>query len=259
METKTKSYGIASSGLGFGIFLLLLGTVFLGFNFGFLPKELKRVVFYWPTILLVIGVFKLFSRQYITSAILFAIGTFFMFPRIIKVYPELFPGFDGNFAHIYWPLLLIFAGIIIIVGKFLAPRWGYFEFNDKSNYKSCKSSNYSGKNYSNSNFEKNSVFGDGQHIVLDPLFTGGELNAVFGGITLDLRKTNLPEGDTHLEVNAVFGGVTIYVPETWLVEPRMDAVFGGFDDKRFKNEDIDTSRRLILHGACVFGGGELRN
>ncbi len=81
---------------------------------------------------------------------------------------------------------------------------------------------------------------------------------MFGGITLDLRKTNLPVGETGLEVNAVFGGVTILVPNDWYVETHVDAIFGGFEDKRMPMEPADTTRKLILHGACVFGGGELR-
>lgn len=111
----------------------------------------------------------------------------------------------------------------------------------------------------NPGFSKNSVFGSGDHIVLDPEFKGGELNAVFGGITLDLRRTNLPVGETMLDINAVFGGITIYVPVDWFVETHLDAVFGGFQDNRLPKEPADTTRKLIITGSCVFGGGELRN
>jgi predicted membrane protein len=108
-------------------------------------------------------------------------------------------------------------------------------------------------------FSKNSVFGSGDHIVLDPEFKGGELNAVFGGLTLDLRRTNLPVGETRLDINAVFGGITVFVPADWLVETHLDSVFGGFQDNRMPKEPIDTTKKLIITGSCVFGGGELRN
>ncbi len=152
--------------------------------------------------------------------------------------------------------MLIAAGIIIILGKIFTPKWGFHEWHHRHQH--CGDYDYKwtgGKG----NFSKNSIFGDGQHIVLDPEFKGGELNAVFGGITLDLRKTNLPVGETGLEINAVFGGVTIFVPNDWFIETHVDAIFGGFDDKRMLVEPTDTTRKLVIHGACVFGGGELRN
>ena len=95
--------------------------------------------------------------------------------------------------------------------------------------------------------------------MLDPEFKGGDMNAVFGGISLDLRRTNLPVGETRLEVNAVFGGITIFVPSDWYVETHLDSVFGGFKDNRVPKEPLDTTKKLIIVGSCVFGGGELRN
>lgn len=245
-----------TKGLGFGLFLMLIGVLFLGFNFGILPIEMKQIVFSWPMILVFFGTVNLFKRHYISSTVLLIVGVFFLIPRIIGVYPQLFPGFDGNFAHIYWPLLLIAAGIIIILGKIFPPKWGFNECKHRHYHYVADDYKWNG---TKGNFSKNSVFGDGKHIVLDPEFKGGELNAVFGGITLDLRKTNLPEGETNLEINAVFGGITIFVPNDWFVETHVDAVFGGFDDKRMLVEPTDTTRKLIIHGDCVFAGGELRN
>ena len=96
--------------------------------------------------------------------------------------------------------------------------------------------------------------------MLEPDFKGGEINAVFGGLTLDLRHTNLAEGTSRLEVNAVFGGVTVIIPNDWFVETNIDAVFGGFEDKRqIKVTNYNSERKLVITGACVFGGGELRN
>jgi hypothetical protein len=133
-------------------------------------------------------------------------------------------------------------------------KWNRTEWDSKHHHKDY--ANYEGPIGS---FSKNSVFGGGEHIVLEPEFKGGELNAVFGGMTLNLRHTNLPEGVTRLEVNAVFGGVTIIVPEDWMVETHLDSVFGGFEDKRLVKIPQDNGRKLIITGACVFGGGEIRN
>lgn len=247
-----RGYG---KGLGFGITLMLIGVLFLGFNFGILPAALKWVIFSWPMLLIFLGVVKWIKRKPFSGTVLFIIGAFFIFPRIINAYPEAFPGVNGDFTHTYWPLLLIAGGLLLILSKMFGNKWGFAEWDHQS---------YGNKQYSRSqgatgSFEKNAVFGSGEHIVLDPEFKGGEINAVFGGITLDLRKTNLPVGETRLEVNAVFGGVTIFVPREWHVESNMDAVFGGFEDKRALVEPLDPTRRLVITGSCVFGGGELKN
>lgn len=171
----------------------------------------------------------------------------------MNAFPEIFPNNIGNFTHTFWPLLLIVAGGVLILGKLYPAQFGNFTYNYHPKRRYHKYHN------GNKGFEKNSIFGSGEHIVLEPEFEGGELNAVFGSVTIDLRRTALKEGITHLEVNAVFGSVTIFVPDNWLVETNVDAVFGGFDDQRRQHETIDMSKRLVITGACVFGGTELRN
>jgi len=155
---------------------------------------------------------------------------------------------------------------LIITGKMFGPKWGFDEWNHERRYQRHYEKHhrrhyrdYTQYTTNGNGFSKNSVFGSGEHIVLDPEFKGGDLNAVFGGIILDLRRTNLPVGETVLEVNAVFGGITIYVPADWFVETHLDAVFGGFQDNRMPKEPLDTTKKLIITGSCVFGGGELRN
>jgi len=263
-EVKDSFRSGYSKGLGFGLVLMLIGVVFLGFNFGLIPEQLRYVIISWPMLLIVIGVSNYFKRQVFSGTILVLIGSFFLIPRFIEAYPTWFPGINGDFTHVYWPLLLIAAGILIITGRVFGPKWGFNEWNHSHNQRFRHHRRHHHRDYSqwNSNtdgFSKNSVFGSGEHIVLDPEFKGGELNAVFGGITLDLRRTNLPVGDTRLDVNAVFGGITIYVPSDWYVETHLDAVFGGFQDNRMPKEPLDTTKKLVITGSCVFGGGELRN
>lgn len=254
-ELKTSYSTGLHNGLGFGLVLMLIGLVFLGFNFGFVPEKFKPVIFSWQMLLILLGVVNFFKKHLVSGTILILIGVFFIVPKIIDLNPSLW-GYDGSFTKLYWPLLLILAGGIIIFSRTLAPKWWKSEWNDHKHIIKGENNN---SNIPESGFSKNSIFGSGHHIVLDPEFKGGEMNAVFGGITLDLRKTKLPEGTTYVEINAVFGGITIYVPADWYIETHLDAVFGGFEDKRLTHEPADTTRKLIIKGSCVFGGGEIRN
>ena len=241
----------------FGILLILAGLLFIGINFGFFPDNFSHVIFSWQMLIILIGICRLFRLKYFSASLFLFVGGFFMLPRLANVFPECFHWVAGNFICVYWPVLLIGIGILLLLYWFFKPQ------NDCSSIH-CSSHNHS-KNHSKkkktSDFERNSVFGDGEHIILDPEFNGGELNAVFGGITLDLRRTSLPEGESYLEANAVFGGIRIIVPENWFIEVQIDSAFGGFRDLRIPSpeEAIDKSRKLIINGACVFGGGEIKN
>ena len=267
-EVKNSFRSGYTKGLGFGLFVMLIGIVFLGLNFGYIPHELRHVIISWPMLLIFIGIVNFFKTKFFSGTILIMIGSFFIMPHIIEAYPAYFPGISGHFTHIYWPLLLIAAGILIILGKLVSPKWGCNDWkgewhhrNHRHDYRRYRHQYRNTSNWSDNpeGFSKNSVFGSGDHIVLDPEFKGGEMNAVFGGITLDLRRTNLSEGETHLDINAVFGGITIFVPSEWNVVTHLDAVFGGFQDNRLPKEPTDKTRKLIITGSCVFGGGEIRN
>ena len=50
------------------------------------------------------------------------------------------------------------------------------------------------------------IFSSSKNIVITPLFKGTEINTIFGGAVLDLRKTDIEEGETIIE---------IYVPSNW--------------------------------------------
>jgi len=265
-EVKNSFHSGYTKGLGFGLVLMVIGVVFLGSNFGLIPYHLKDIVISWQMLLIFIGLANIFRRKLISGVVLVFVGGFFIIPKV-------FPALDNNFQQNFWPLILIAIGIVIILQRVFGPRYFSEKWTSEWNHHHNRRHNHRYRdNYyreyshqhnkwgaSTDGFSKNSVFGSGDHIVLDPEFKGGDLNAVFGGITLDLRRTNLPVGETVVEVNAVFGGVTIYVPSDWYVETHLDAVFGGFQDNRMPKEPLDTTKKLIIVGSCVFGGGELRN
>ena len=261
MEKNISSYrSTLKTGLVFGILLILIGLLFIGINFGFLSANVSRVVISWPMLLIVIGIFKLFRLKFFSACLFLLVGGFFMIPLLSEFYPNYFYWVTASFVAVCWPILLIGAGVLLVLHRFFSPKSKWSRFYMSDNYAHYYHRGHR-KRTGTGGFEKNAVFGDGEHIILDPVFTGGEANAVFGGIALDLRKTTLPEGETYLEINAVFGGVVIIVPENWFIEFQTDAVFGGFRDNRVQvsGANIDKSRKLVIGGSCVFGGGELKN
>lgn len=263
MKSEIKNYRSYhnSKGIAFGIILVIMGALLLGLNFGLINAALKPVFFSWPILFILLGISQLVHRNYFSSLVSFSVGIFFLLPKVALAYPKLFPGIGTNFLGVYWPVLLILIGIFILLHIMFPNKWhkewrkyghSHWKNSDNSEYFT-----YHKQSGTGGSFDKNIVFGGVEQIFLDEIFPGGEINTVFGGIKLDLRKTHLAEGDTYLDINAVFGGVTLYIPSDWLVVTKFDNFAGGFVDKRVPEISADKSKRLIITGSCVFGGGEI--
>lgn len=97
----------------------------------------------------------------------------------------------------------------------------------------------------------------GQTIKFDSKdFKGAEVNAIFGGITIDLTNAKVKDGAV-IDATAVFGGVTILIPEDLKVEIKSTSVFGGVSDKT-KNKEKKDKVTLHVNGCSIFGGVDIK-
>jgi len=244
----------------FAVLLILAGILFLGFNIGLIPIQYKQLIFSLPMLFIALGVIAFSKRKLFVSLVLIGLGLFFLIPVLGRVEPRLGAYIRQDFARVYWPAILVIAGLLILFRKLLFPnRFTYFKQREENNkYHGYHRGQW--KQDCCGRLDSNNLFGSGEHIVLDSEFKGGEINTAFGQTILDLRKTTLPEGETILEVNAAFGGVVIYVPADWNVKLHTNSFFGGFSDSRESKPDLsDNSKALVIVGSCAFGGGELKN
>ena len=257
MNNKMKHKGSSIGMLLFGLAVVAAGIVLIMLNVGAISAVWKPILFSWQMLLIVMGLINLLNwnrHHFFGGLVTLFVGAFFLIPKLIIAFPDTFYGWNPDFAQNFWPLLLVVIGLLIVFGSIFKPKrkkdWSYTKFTDE----------FSGnKENIGGTFDKNVIFSGGEYIVLDPVFSGGELNAVFGGIDLDLRKTNLAEGDTVLEVNAVFGGIDIKIPSDWNIKSEVSCILGGIEDKREKTNDFIPNRRLILTGGCIFGGCSIKN
>lgn len=245
-------------GMGFAIFLILVGGIFLLLNTGIIPAEYKPLIASWQMFLIAIGTWSLFKREYLWGALLITIGGFFIYPIVAATFPDDFMsvGIDLHaYFHTYWPVLLIIIGIFLILSKMFP------SFGSKRKWERCHHQVNNGTyNHQTADYlERNSVFGSSEQIVLSQNFKGGEANIVFGELIIDLRKAKLAEGNSKMELNVVFGNIIVYVPADWNAELQTTTVMGSFADKRHQIANTDSKSRLIIEGNSVFGGGELRN
>ncbi len=220
-----------------GVILVLAGLFLVIRNTGFFPDFIDHVIFSWPMLLVAIGlVMTLGSTEKTAGIIVMSVGGFFMIPLLFR---ETFHMYD-----MFWPSIFIIIGVIFIVTR----RKGW---NMRS------PGGMTGDDY----IDYVNIFSGGERQVVSQNFRGGKISSVFGGIELDLTKAKLAPGRNDIEIACVFGGATIIVPDTWYVTIEVTPVLGGFSDSRkiAPGRTLDTTSQLVIKGAVVFGGGEIKS
>jgi predicted membrane protein len=220
-----------------GVILVLVGLFLVLRNTGFFPGFIDHIIFSWPMLLVAIGlIITIGSSGGKTSGIIvMAVGAFFLIPHIFR------ETFDVN---MFWPSIFIIIGVIFI-------------FSKRKGWNSVSTSPQVGDDY----IDYVHVFSGGERQIVSDNFRGGKVTAVFGGSEIDLTKAKLVPGVSELELACVFGGCTIIVPDDWNIKIEVIPVLGGFGDSRKLNPGriIDTTRQLVIKGAVVFGGGEVKS
>lgn len=223
------SSGTSASRIIIGLILIALGLLFIFdnydiFNFRF-PVEWVN----WQNILIVIGIFLLFTSRNKGSGILLIIIGF------IGHYPDL------------WPLILIGLGLYIMMRSRNTENKGFPDASGKI---------ISGEDV----IDEFNLFGGSEKIINSSNFRGGKITSIFGGTDLDLRNCRLSEGENALDIFVLFGGLELRLPNNWKVKNNVSSILGGFSDKRVtpQNELEEESRVLRLKGTILFGGGEIK-
>jgi predicted membrane protein len=188
-------------------------------------------------LLITIGlVMTLGNSDRTAGLIIMAVGGFFMIPLVFR---ESF-----HMYNMFWPSIFIIIGIIFITTK-------------RRSWSSIQSKGMAGDDIIDHVY----VFSGGERQVTSQNFKGGKLSAVFGGMEIDLTQAKLAPGRNELEIACVFGGATLIVPDTWWVTIEVTPVLGGFSDSRKLNPGriVDQNSQLVIKGAVVFGGGEIKS
>jgi len=239
-----------SKKLAIGLVILFLGAILLADNFRMLPWGFKSIIFTWQMLLIAIGFINLFSRNnYATGVILILIGAFFLIPDIVT--------FPFNFTRLFWPVLLIAVGLLIISRRNITRN---HHFNHRHNHRHFDYQNQPFSNSSDDYMDEVNIFGGSKKSFLSENFKGGKIVSIFGGSEIDLSHAKLAEGTNMLEMICIFGGSSIIIPSDWRVRSDVVSILGGFADKRSNISDASMKdRELIIKGVAIFGGGDIKS
>ena len=175
-----------------------------------------------------------------------------------------------NSQAMVWPLALIIAGVLFIFkpGRNKRAQWARQHTMEHRRQWMKMHQGRPGMNFESEQQQSESVdgflrsenvWGAARHVVLDELFKGAMIRTSFGGTTIDLRHTHIAPGETYIDLDCSWGGVEIYVPSDWTVVFKCNAFFGGCDDKRWQNGNVNKENILVIRGTLSFGGLEVKD
>jgi len=221
-----------------GIFVLV-GIVFLLDHVGII--SIGNPFRFWPLAIVMAGLLNFTSGRRSWGALLMCAGAVLQLNEL---------GFTHFGWNQLWPMLLIALGIFVF--------WGSLEWRNKPTASSPSSTNADPRTTLNEAV----VFGGLERRMTSQDFQGGDVTAIFGGVELDLTEANIQANEATLAITTIFGGVEIRVPPTWQVAFRGAPIFGGIEDKTRTarvNDPTHNLKTLIITGAVIFGGLEIKN
>jgi len=138
-------------------------------------------------------------------------------------------------GDLIFPIIIVAIGLSIIFKDQLA-----------KNSKIIKNLNKNGL------AEYSAIFGSQEFKFPSEEFKGAELNAVFGGIDLDLRQAIILD-DIYIETNAIFGGINVLVPPNVRVEVTGTPIFGGTSNKSNRPTE-ENPPTIYFNSTSIFRG-----
>jgi predicted membrane protein len=235
MTSANKPRG-GQSQVVLGLIVIAVGVLFLLHNLNII--SVSDAVSFWPTVLIVFGLIKLTDAHApggrVVGAALLGAGILLMLNRV---------GLFGFSWRVIWPAMIIGAGGIVIY-RALAAR-------------NAQSGNLKDAPEANDDFiDATAILGAFERRLTTARFTGGDITAIMGGCSIDLRACSL-QGEAVVNVFAVMGGITLKCPPDWTVALQGTPIMGGFEEKTVRPPD--GSKRLVVKGYAIMGGVDVRN
>lgn len=219
----------------------------------------------WGVVLIVLGVIIGLNAVGLTNINIFFRGWWTLF-IIVPSFIELFRS-----SNKVWSFIWLVIGIVLLlctqnilsfslIGKLIFPfilvMIGISViFKDRLNQKVTEKIRT--LNSDRQDFEEYcATFGSQQSDFSGQEFKGANLDAVFGGVEMDLSKAIIQK-DQVINANAIFGGIEIRVPTGVNIKVKSTPIFGGVSNK-IKTEYNESLPTLYINGVAIFGGVEIK-
>jgi hypothetical protein len=237
MTTMTHRCGpLVTPQLILGVAVLAVGVVFLLNNLG-VPLA-AQALRYWPAALVIVGALKLFragNSPAMFGAIIWLAGGSWLLLNNLGLITLSF----WQAVRTFWPIALVAAGVSMVL-RTLRRKSGPPALVENKN-----------------TLNVTAILGGVTRAIGASDFKGGEINAVLGGVNLDLSKATF-QGEVVFDIFAMWGGIELRVPDGWIVDSsQLSVILGGYEDQTRPVSDRGAPR-LILRGSVTMSGVEVK-
>lgn len=212
-----------------GLIIIAIGVgAFLG-ALNFIPFW-DTFAIWWPALLVIGGLMALISdlrTNYLWGGVVSVVGALLLLKAHNLV--------DFNVFSLVLPIIIIAVGLSIIIS---------------SNTKRTASTRSVDLD------EISAIFSGSETSNRSQNYQGGNVVAVFGGVSLDLTDAKIKD-EAQLNIFALCGGVELKVPKDWRVISKVAPILGGVENKS-RGVEKDSGPVLILTGTAALGGVEVK-
>ncbi|MCD7925270.1 MAG: cell wall-active antibiotics response protein [Bacteroides sp.] len=249
MGTKQKvqfNGGHVSGKYLIAFLFIACGALLLGHNMGWVNQPVYNMLVSWQGLVAALGIYIMLCRHYISGLILLGIS-------IYNLKDELGVLVGTDAQAFMLPIILVLIGIAVIFGH--GRRHGRGKWCSGGRWQGKRPDDFETMNYTSADgfLRLNNAFGGVRQVMLDEMLKGGSIQTRFGGSVIDLRRTDIPVGETVLDVDCRFGGIEIYVPADWTVKFICNAVMSGCEDKRWEGKE-NPEKILVIRGSLSLSG-----
>ena len=185
---------------------------------------------WWPVAIIALAVIAALTERRLSlgPAVLFTIGVLLLVDQL-----EI-----ADLGALIWPVVAILAGVWLLANRGALQR-NRVTADDRQDVMAVLGGS--------------ATHSRSQH------FSHGNVSAVFGGATLDLREAHLEPGAT-VDAMALFGGADVIVPPGTRVNLTGLPIFGGYDDKTRSDGELPADApQLKVSATAIFGGVTVKN
>ena len=173
----------------------------------------------WQAVVAVVGVYSLVRRHLVFGLILLGISAYYLNDQLSALC-------GTDMQAFMLPAILILIGIVTVFSHGGKSRdHGYGRTPEE-----FKTMNYTS---ADGFLHSENAFSGVRQVILDEMLKGS-IQTRFGGSIIDMRRTDIPVGETPLDVDCKFGGIELYVPADWTIKCLCSTFMGGYEDKRWE-------------------------
>ena len=247
MKTKQKiqfNRGHASVKYLMAFLFIACGGLLLARNMQWITVPVYDLLVSWQAVVAVVGVYSLVRRHLVFGLILLGISADALNDQLRALC-------GTDMQAFMLPAILILIGIVTVFSHGGKSRdHGYGRTPEE-----FKTMNYTS---ADGFLHSENAFSGVRQVILDEMLKGGSIQTRFGGSIIDMRRTDIPVGETPLDVDCKFGGIELYVPADWTIKCLCSTFMGGYEDKRWEREE-NPQKVLVIRGTLSWSGLVVKN